>query len=75
VPGFVQFELYWQLYLHDDRRPQRQRLVQRQLHLPYHLHRLLFGELHERDLRYPVRGRHLRSLHSERWELSLTSGA
>jgi hypothetical protein len=52
----VQLELLGQFHLHDDRRRQRERLVQRQLHLPHHLHGLVLGQLHERHLRSSLRG-------------------
>jgi hypothetical protein len=65
----VQLELHGQLHVLDDRGSERQRVVRRELDLPHHLHRVLLGELHERDLRSQVRRRRGRQVDPERRQL------
>jgi hypothetical protein len=69
----VQRGLHGQLGLHDQGWPQRQRIVQRNVHVSYHLHGFLLGELQQRYVRPPVRGRRRGSGDPERRQLSVTS--
>jgi hypothetical protein len=67
----VQRELHGQLDLLADGRRERERVLQRELDLPRHLHRQLLGELLERHVRPPLRGRRRVARHPERRQLPL----
>jgi len=55
--------------LHDQGGAQRQRVMQRKLHVSHHLHRILLGELHQRHVRPHVRRRCRGTRDSERRRL------
>ena len=75
MSGFLQRRLHRQLDLHDNRRPERERLMQRQLHLPHHVHGLVLGQLQQRHLRSQMPRRRRGEVDTERRKLPLIGSA